>query len=125
MDDARGTWIERRRMERAALGSAVLVRLGDEVWDGDCINVSMSGALVDLYTPRPVKVERLLGRSGGLLLEHRAGGERLAVEAGFTVARVEAAAEYPRPTRVGLLFKPLDPDSSLVLYRIIRWQGWG
>jgi hypothetical protein len=111
-------------MERAALGSTVLVRLGDEVWDGDCVNISMSGALVDLYSPRPIKPDHLLGRSGALLLEHRSGGERLEVEAGFSVARVAVPGQYPRPTRVGLRFHPLDQASSMALYRIIRWQGW-
>ncbi len=115
----------RRRRTRVSLGSDLLVRIGDEVLRAECVNVSMSGALLDLDldVEGELTPDETLGRRGLLELVHRCGQERLAVSAEFTVVRVDQEQPTPSSLRMGIHFTGLDTTSSLHLFQLIRWQG--
>ncbi len=114
---------DRRHRERVELGSDLWIRIGGRLLRAACLDVSMSGALLELEleldsSPTPVS---LMGSEGSLELVHRCGDERLAVGARFVVARV-AGLPDGGPLRLGVHFVGLDTASSIHLYELIRWQ---
>jgi hypothetical protein len=122
-DDVEHRSAEQRRRKRADLGSEILVRIGDSVWSAQCVNVSMSGALLAVFPRQADERGRLAGRSGCLRIEHRFGGEKLAVEAEFTVVRADRGAFFPRSFLLGVKFVDMDPESSIRLFQVLRWQA--
>ena len=113
---------DRRSRRRVELGSALLVRIGDTVWDADCVNASMGGAFLRVYPRERTDVAALLGRSGSLGLEHVCGTDTLVIEVAFTVVRAESTGPYPLPFLLGVRFRDLDMEMSLRLFTLIRWQ---
>jgi hypothetical protein len=113
---------ERRTRRRVDLGSALMVRIGDTVWDADCLNASMGGAFLRVHPREPLDVVALLGRSGSLGLEHASGSDTLVIDAAFIVVRAESTGPYPKPFLLGVRFRDLDMETSLRLFTLIRWQ---
>jgi hypothetical protein len=115
---------EQRRRARVRLGSELLVRIAGRLVRAECINVSMSGAMLDIELELEGSASSvLLGDQGQLELVHRCGGDRLAVGASFTVMRIDQAAANPGFVQVGVHFTDIDTASSLHLFELIRWQG--
>ncbi len=107
-----------------ALGSGLWVRLQGRLLRAECINVSMSGALIELEldVEGALDPEALLGSTGALELVHRCGEERLAVGARFVIARIVGGSDHDC-VHMGVHFTGLDTASSIHLYNLIRWQG--
>jgi hypothetical protein len=115
---------ERRNRERVDLGSELWVRLGGRLLRAECVNVSMSGALVELELGLDdgAGPAGLLGAEGSLELVHRCGQERLAVGARFRVMRAQRVGDGTDALLLGVHFTGLDTASSIHLYNLIRWQ---
>ncbi len=115
---------ERRKRDRVGLGSDLWIRLRGRLLRAECVNISMSGALVDLELGLESSEGSadLMGAEGSLELVHRCGQERLAVGARFTVMRVEGLEQGAGALRLGVHFTGLDTASSIHLYNLIRWQ---
>ena len=101
--------VERRGRTRFELDTAILVRVGDDVWQAECVNASMSGAMLD-------------GRRGGLSLTHTCGAERLVVECDIVVVRHDPGAGFPKPFRLGVRLVDLDTETSIRLFNLLRMQ---
>jgi hypothetical protein len=113
----------RRVRDRVDLGSDLWIRIGERLLRAECVNVSMSGALVDLELDLHDELldNTLMCTEGSLELVHRCGEERMAVGARFTVMRVEDI-QHGTGLRLGVHFTGLDTASSIHLYNLIRWQ---
>ncbi|MBI5556075.1 MAG: PilZ domain-containing protein [Deltaproteobacteria bacterium] len=86
------------------------------ITDLHCENISMSGLFLRTDAPLPV------GTRGNLNILLECGEERLEVRAQCRVARV-VGVESGQPLGMGLEYISLDPDSSLALYNVVRYQG--
>ncbi|MCB2182000.1 MAG: PilZ domain-containing protein [Desulfobulbaceae bacterium] len=84
--------------------------------DLQCRNISMSGLFLRTENPLPV------GTRGNLLIVLECGENRLEVRAESKVARV-VGSDNGLPWGMGLEYVRLDPDSSLNLYNVIKYQG--
>ncbi len=108
---------EKRRRERVDFTVTAIFETADnERTDNQCVNLSMSGIFLQTANPMPV------GTGGNLLIVLECGEERLDVRSKCQVARV-VDEKSGQPAGMGLEFTYLGPDSSLVLYKIIKYQG--
>lgn len=108
---------ERRRHPRVDfVVQASFAAEGQVRIDHRCENISMSGLFLRTDAPLPV------GTRGSLLLVLECGEDRIEVRAACKVSRV-IGAESGRAFGMGLEYISLDPDSSLALYNVVRYQG--
>ena len=83
----------------------------------ECGDISMNG--IFLYTLDPLPV----GDVGEICISVGSGLERKEVRALFEVVRVVAPGSDLKESGMGLLFAGIDPDSSITLFNIIRYQS--
>ncbi|MEW6519403.1 MAG: PilZ domain-containing protein [Thermodesulfobacteriota bacterium] len=108
---------ERRKHPRVDFAvQASFAAEGLECTDQRCENISMSGLLLRTEAPLPV------GTRGRLLIVLVCGEERLEVRAECRVSRVMEDAGG-KAYGMGLEYISLDPDSSIALYNVVRYQG--
>jgi hypothetical protein len=108
---------ERRRFPRVDfVVQAVFETQGQVRRDHQCENISMAGLFLRTDAPLPV------GTRGSLLIVLECGEERLEVRAACEVSRVVQPGSG-RAAGMGLQYLRLDPDSSLALYNVVRYQG--
>jgi len=109
--------MERRRHPRvnfvvqASFAAEGLVRT-----DHRCENISMSGLFLRTDAPLPV------GTRGNLLIVLECGEERIEVRAECKVSRV-MGEKSGSAFGMGLEYVALDPDSSIALYNVVKYQG--
>jgi len=109
--------MERRRYPRvdfvvqASFTAEGLVRT-----DNRCENISMSGLFLRTDAPLPV------GTRGNLLIVLECGEERIEVRAECKVSRV-VGEKSGNAFGMGLEYVSLDPDSSIALYNVVKYQG--
>jgi len=84
--------------------------------DHRCENISMSGLFLRTDAPLPV------GTLGNLKIVLSCGEDRLEVRAECKVSRVMGAASG-KAFGMGLEYVSLDPDSSITLYNVVKYQG--
>jgi len=84
--------------------------------DHRCENISMSGLFLRTDAPLPV------GTRGNLLIVLACGEERIEVRADCKVSRVMGTASG-KAFGMGLEYVGLDPDSSIALYNVVKYQG--
>lgn len=109
---------EKRGRQRVDFSITVLFETTDNrKYHYDCSNVSMSGFFLETISPLPLKTA---GRFQ-LLLE--SGIEQLLVIGEAAVVRIvrESLTTGGQPG-MGLQITKLDPDSSINLYNIIKYQ---
>ena len=108
---------ERRKRPRVDFVIKVVFETKDQVReDLQCENISMSGLFLRTDAPLPV------GTVGAVLIVLESGQERLEVRCECKVARV-VGKEDDSFAGMGLEYVVLDPDSSLTLYNVIKYQG--
>ncbi len=114
---------DRRLRTRSDLDSGMRVRLGDATYHGWCVNISMSGALLEIHDESRLNRDELVGQQGRLELWHHCGDEEIDVRADFEVVRVPPCDPSPESTRIAVALTKLDTDSSIHLYNLVRWQA--
>jgi hypothetical protein len=108
---------ERRKFPRVDfVVQAVFEAEGHVRRDHQCENISMTGLFLRTDDPLPA------GTRGMLLIVLECGEERLEVRAACQVSRVVNAGSG-RSAGMGLEYLSLDPDSSIALYNVVRYQG--
>ena len=108
---------ERRKRPRVDFVIKVVFETKDQVReDLQCENVSMSGLFLRTDAPLPV------GTVGTVLIVLESGQDRLEVRCQCKVARVVGKKDGAS-AGMGLEYVVLDPDSSLTLYNVIKYQG--
>ena len=109
--------MERRRFPRVDfVVQAVFETEGRVRRDHQCENISMVGLFLRTEEPLPV------GTRGRVLIILECGEERLEVRAACQVSRVVKSGGGS-PAGMGLQYQNLDPDSSLALYNVVKYQG--
>ena len=110
------TW-EKRKHPRVDFSIQAVFETGEHVrTDHQCKDISMSGIFLRTREPLPV------GTEGNLFLLLQCGEERIEVRAQCRVTRV-VGVESGRPFGMGLEYVSLDPDSSIALYNVVKYQG--
>ena len=108
---------ERRRHPRVDFVVQASFAAGSQLrTDHQCENISMSGLFLRTDAPLPV------GTLGKLLIVLVCGEERIEVRAECRVSRVMGAASG-QAFGMGLEYVSLDPDSSIALYNVVKYQG--
>lgn len=115
---------DKRRHHRVQSNADVMVRIGDIVLYGTCINGSMGGMLLNLMLVDGVDPATLALRSGEVFLIQRSGAEEFTFEAGFVVAWAGPSPESPTMVSLGISFTTITTENSLNLFRLIRWNSW-
>ena len=109
--------MEKRKFPRVDfVVQAVFETEGHVRRDHQCENISMAGLFLRTDAPLPV------GTRGRVLIVLECGEERLEVRAACRVSRVVDAGSG-RSAGMGLQYLSLDPDSSLALYNVVKYQG--
>ncbi len=113
---------DRRRRRRHNLGTHLMVTLTGLRYATRCVDASMGGALLALHDHGTLDRSDLVGQQGSLQIGHRLGTERITINSAFEVVRLQPSDPPPMPTLVGVRFLNMDPDSSLHLYNLLRYQ---
>lgn len=108
---------ERRRQPRVSYKSEVRVEVNGDKLSGQCKNLSMSGML--LVLDRALAV----GSQGRLEISQQMEEERLEIDSGFEVMRINDLMKKGGICEIGLHFNDLDFDSSVKLYNVIRYRS--
>lgn len=107
--------MERRQRKRIPVSLNVLLQVGEQhLTFTESRDVSMSGIFLLTETPLPE------GTEGELSIRLESGEEHLRIRSGFEVVRVIPPGE--ETPGMGLAFTGLDPDSSIHLFNLIRYQ---
>ena len=80
-------------------------------------DISMSGVFLESDDPFEA------GTKGMITIHLESGDVEKEIKSGFSVTRVMAAAGEKQPAGFALVFLDLDPDSSILLYNIIKYQS--
>ena len=108
---------ERRRHPRVKFVITAVFETADDVRkDHQCENISMSGLFLRTDEPLPV------GTRGNVLIVLECGDDRIEVRAECKVSRV-VDSKSGQLSGMGLEYVALDPDSSIALYNVVRYQG--
>jgi hypothetical protein len=112
---------EKRQRKRVSLSMSVQIVLGGTTFAGRCLNVSMSGMLVQVQN-QELALSLALGLVGSFVLETWCGDDRLSVSGEGRVVRVQALKSAQEMIELGLQFDHLDMENSINLYRLIKCQ---
>jgi hypothetical protein len=115
----RGRWPgmnNNRKRKRINYHVSVQLTLDDRILSGHCENLSMSGMLITTSQEVPQTLR------GKVEICQTLGENSLVVESGFQVIWTKRNQEK-QVFLAGLNFHGLDPDSSITLYNMIRYQS--
>lgn len=102
---------EKRKRPRVDFNIETVLETENEVHRSDrCENISMSGMFLRTENPLPV------GTTGRITITLTCGESRLEIKGECRVVREEAAG-------MGLEFTDIDPDSSINLFNVVKYQG--
>jgi len=82
-------------------------------------DISMSGVFLESDDPLEKGVE------GRITIQLKSGDMEEEIKSGFSVTRVVSEAGDKQPAGFAIVFSDLDPDSSILLYNIIKYQSGG
>ena len=108
--------VEKRGRERIDFSITVVLETPDNrTYLYDCKNVSMSGFFLHTESPLPI------GTACVFTLTMESGAEQLLVKGESTVVR-HVIADPAEGHGMGIHISSMDPDSSINLYNIIKYQ---
>ena len=82
-------------------------------------DISMSGIFLESDNPLDI------GTKGRITIHLKSGDREEEIKSGFTVSRVVDEAGEKQPAGFAIVFSDLDPDSSILLFNIIKYQSGG
>lgn len=111
---------ETRQRQRVNFNIDVTLETGGETLNYDrSQNISMSG--IFLITPEPLP----LGAKGKIIIDLECGEQHYRIRGLFEVVRIteKPGQSLEEPPGMGLAFRKLDPEGSIHLYNVIRYQS--
>jgi len=108
---------EKRKHHRVDYNiEAELVTEGQKIFSTQIQNISMDGLYLITNDVLPV------GAKGQITIALKFGKSKMKVKADCVIVRSEVTQDITIEPRVGVKFTSVDPDSSIVLYNMIKYQ---